>query len=545
MWPELFISLGFLGFYTVWALLVGGITVFGFICKFTRKRIIRDLLLSWLVGAIIITISPLGGLVFAVIARLFLTGLLKNIKISTIKESLAKDSIETIKMPKHKIITATALVLVFLGLLTAIFSPPMEVGWYNMNDITRVTHESTEASDITIIHWDDIKDMRIVAQEYALQVPKTMVTETGWRLSTDWDGIYSINNTLYWVMAYEPTRFANNGEPSPAYIIVNAQNPSDRTKIKETIEYSEERKGIPQFAYQLLTGKIRDIGFKLWVSHPYFIYGDTVFAHDNEGSPVWFAPVKLDIPTIFITKFYTTQVGVIVLENNGKTTLYTEKQIKEGNAPEWLLNNQVLIDEDYTEYRVDRWAKYATWQGFLNYHFKHENVFEIARNIYFQYDKPDGRTYGLVQLEPEGPTRKAITQYIEIETEGEKYGEVTIYDTRALGLIGPERALADVRGEISLYSDWYALQPLFKKIKGGFYYVVPVYSGYRESMTLKSVAVVDAKTEQVKLFPWGAQEVIGPTPTPQDNETISAPTDCRIIETKTVDGKLQLIIECE
>ena len=172
-------------------------------------------------------------------------------------------------------------------------------------------------------------------------------------------------------------------------------------------------------------------------------------------------------------------------------------------------------------------------------------MFEIARSIYFQYDKPKERTYGLVQLEPEGPTRKAITHYIELETSGKNYGDIIIYDTRALGLIGPERALADVRGEISLYSDWYALQPIFKEIKGGFYYVVPVYAGIRESMTLKAVAVVDARSEQVKLFPWGAQEIIGAPLTPKDNETAATDTSCKIIETKTLNGKLQLIIECE
>ncbi|MFH1432573.1 MAG: hypothetical protein ABIG84_05115 [archaeon] len=537
-------SLGFFGFYTLWAFLVGGIAVFGFISRFTTKKIIRDILFSWIVGVAIITSSPIGGLVFAVFFRLFVIGISKNVSMKIIKDAFTKEKVEVIKFSRRKLITAIIFILVFLRVLTVVFAPPMEVDWYNMKDAKIMTVDNKEASDVMNLEWDDIKDMRIVAQEYALQVPKTMVTESGWRLSNDWDGVYAIDDTLYWVMAYEPTRLANNGAPSPAYIIVNAQNPSDRVKIKETIEFSEERKGLAPFLYQAITGKIRDVNFNLWLKHPYFTYGDTVFTHDDDGKPVWFAPAKLDIPTIFVTKFYTIQVGVIVLENDGSTTLYTENQIKGGDAPPWLLADQVLIDEDYSEIRVARWAEFASWKGFLNFYFTHEDVFEIAQDLYFQYDKSGDRSFGLVQLEPEGPTRKAITQYIEIESSGKNYGDVTIYDTRALGLIGPERALADVRGEISLYSDWYALQPLFKQIKGGFYYVVPVYSGVMESMTLKSVAVVDAKTEQVKLFPWGSQEIITPG-APSGNETITTPTNCRIIETNTVSGKLRFTIECE
>ncbi|MCK4967553.1 MAG: hypothetical protein KAS12_00735, partial [Candidatus Aenigmarchaeota archaeon] len=406
---EFFLSLGFFGFYTIWALLVGGIAVYGFVSKFTRKKIIRDIFVSWFTGVLIITSSPIGGLIFAVFLRMFLIGFKSVISIETLKSTFIKPDDKPIKFPKHRIINVAIFLIIFLGILTVIFAPPMEVDWYNMRDSNIIMSEFTTTSDVSQINWNDIKDMRIVAQQYALQVPKTMVTETGWRLSTDWDGIYAINNTLYWVMAYEPTRFANIGEPSPAYIIVNAQNPSDRIKIKENIEYSEERKGLVPFIYQMITGKIRDVNFKLWYEHPYFNYGDSVFTHDNDGNPVWFAPAKLNLPTIFITKLYTTQTGVIVLGNSGDVVFYTEAQIDAEDTPLWMLKDQVLIDEDYSKVRVDRWAKYANWKGFLNFHFKHENVFEIASDLYFQYDKPDERTYGLIQLEPEGATRKAIT----------------------------------------------------------------------------------------------------------------------------------------
>ncbi|MBU4300147.1 MAG: hypothetical protein ABIF85_02805 [Nanoarchaeota archaeon] len=555
MWLELFTNLGFLGFYTLWAFLVGSIAVFGLLRGLVKRGHLENIILSWFVGAILVTASPIGSLVFAGFFRLIaegikITGLRKGIKRIHLMDEETPPT--RLKFAHPKLFAGTIAILIFLGITTLIFAPPLEVDWYKMRGSDTVIVEDAKSTLVLDIKWEDIQNMRLVSQEYALQVPKTMVTETGWSLSSDWDGIYSINNTLYWVMAYEPARLANNGEPSPAYIIVNAQNPSDRKKINENIEFSEERRDFVSLAYQIATGKIRDVKTKYWMKYPFFTYGDTVFTHDSEGSPVWFAPVKMRYPTKFIVKFYTEQVGIVVLNNNGVVTFYSEAEIRSGNAPKWLLEGQVLIDEDYSEERAAVWAKYASWKGFLNYYLQHENVFELARNMYFQYDKDTGRTYGLLQLEPEGRTRKAITQYIEIQADGKDYGTAKIYDTRTLGLIGPERALDDVRGEISLYSDWYALQPLFKKIKDGYFYVAPVYSGVREAMVLKAVAVVDAKSEQVKLFGWGAQNVEGGKAAVSDksdtdnaaNKTSAFGDNCTIASSKTIGKKLQIVVEC-
>lgn len=548
MWLELFTNLGFFGFYTLWAFFVGSIAVFGLFRDLVKRGHLWNILLSWFVGAIIITVSPIGGLVFAVFFRLIaegikITGFRKVKRVRLMDEEIPPMQL---KFAHPKLFAGTVAILIFLGITTLIFAPPLEVDWYKMRGIDTVVVEGAKPTPVSDIVWDDIQNMRLVSQEYALQVPKTMVAETGWSLSSDWDGVYAINNTLYWVMAYEPARLANNGKPSPAYIIVNAQNPSDRRKINEDIEFSEERRDIISLAYQIATGKIRDAKTKYWMAYPFFTYGDTVFTHDSEGKPAWFAPVKLRYPTKFIIKFYTEQVGITVLDNGGAVKFYSEAEIRGGNAPKWLLEGQVLIDEDYSEERADVWARYAAWKGFLSYYFQHENVFELARDMYFQYDKDTGRTYGLLQLEPEGKTRKAITHYIEIEAPGKNYGNVKIHDTRTLGLIGPERALDDVRGEISLYSDWYALQPLFKKIKDGYFYVAPVYSGINEAMALKAVAVVDAKSEQVKLFVWGAQNVEdGKAVVSDTNMNTSAFGDnCTIASSKTIGKKLQIIVEC-
>ena len=551
MWLELFTNLGFFGFYTLWAFFVGSIAVFGLFRELVKHSHLWNILLSWFVGAILVTLSPIGSLVFAVFFRLIaegikITGLRKEIKrVHLIDEELP---VTRLKFANPKLFAGAVAIIIFLGITTAIFAPPFEVDWYKMRGIEPVVVEDAKSTPVSDIVWEDIQNMRLVSQEYALQVPKTMVTETGWSLSTDWDGIYAINNTLYWVMAYEPARLANNGKPSPAYIIVNAQNPTERIKINEDIEYSEERRDMISLAYQAATGKIRDVKTKYWMAYPFFTYGDTVFTHDSSGAPVWFSPVKIRYPTRFIVKFYTEQVGIVSIDNSGNVVFYSESDLREGRAPQWLLENQVLIDEDYSEERADVWAKYAAWNGFLSYYFQHENVFELARDLYFQYDKDTGRTYGLIQLEPEGKTRKAITHYIEADATGKNYGKMNIYDTRNLGLIGPERALDDVRGEISLYSDWYALQPLFKKIKNGYFYIAPVYSGINEAMALKAVAVVDAKSEQVKLFVWGAQNVEGEVTVPGSNATTANTSafgeNCTITSSKTIGKKLQIIVEC-
>ncbi|MCK4927710.1 MAG: hypothetical protein KAS11_04525, partial [Candidatus Aenigmarchaeota archaeon] len=70
------------------------------------------------------------------------------------------------------------------------------------------------------------------------------------------------------------------------------------------------------------------------------------------------------------------------------------------------------------------------------------------------------------------------------------------------------------------------------------------------SMVLKAVAVVDAKTEQVKLFPWHDLESDGEdiqADSPEDGSTLESSqfSDCKILSSKNADGKLVMTIECE
>ncbi|MBW6451662.1 MAG: hypothetical protein K0B02_02935 [DPANN group archaeon] len=548
MWVELFTQLGFIGYYTLWALIIGSIAIF----KFEAKHAIRRLVPAWFVGILLISISPIASIIGAVMIRILKHTLENSFSLSIEDVLLSSMTNKTIKKEKNaefsfKILLTAIGILFILNIVASIFAPPMEVGWYNMNDVNIEKLDIKTTAKVSDITWDNIKNMRLVSEEYALQIPKTMVTETGWTLSYDWDGVYSINNTLYWVMVYEPSRLVNTKNPSPAYILVNAQDPSDRTKIKEDIRYSEERNDLVSLLYPLITtGKIYDVKTKYWLKYPFFNYGDTVFTHDDNNEPIWFAPVKFEFPTIFITKFYTEQVGVITLDNKGNTIFYSNKEIKDGNVPAWLLNNQILIDQQYSEMRVDKWAKYNEWKGFLNYNFQHEQVYELAQNLFFQYDSTNGKTSGFMQLEPEGATRKAITHYINIDAAGSEFGDVNIYDITALELIGPKRALDDARGQVSLYSDWYPLQPLFKEINGAYFYVVPIYSGFRESMVLRAVAVIDAKTEQVKLFEWGDVEDQKDklvTEKPTTNVT-STSTDCEVVSTEIINNKIMIVTEC-
>ena len=79
LWIDIFTNLGFVGFYTLWALLAGGIAVFGITSNFGKKGLIRDILFSWIVGIVLVSISSTGALIFAVILRIFLIGLSKSI----------------------------------------------------------------------------------------------------------------------------------------------------------------------------------------------------------------------------------------------------------------------------------------------------------------------------------------------------------------------------------------------------------------------------------------------------------------------------------
>lgn len=537
-WADTFLSLGFAGFYTLWALFVGSIAVLGIF----KRSLVYNVLMSWTFGIFLVSLSPIGSLVLAVFIRMFVLGFSK----------LTKEEIERIfvfedrkKTKTHRILWLVfpLFALFVLYIFTIIFSPPLEVGWYKMKDAPIIELSREPSSTVSEITWEDVKGMRLVSQEYALQIPKTLITETGWKLSDRWDGVYPINGTLYWVSSYEPSTIINAGNPSPAYVLISGQDPSDRKKIYENIEYSEERGKIPEILYQIWKGRIRDIGLILWLKYPFFEFGDPILTH-NEKGPVWIKPAKMSLPTMFLVKFYTDQVGIVAIENDGTVTFYSTAQIRSGSVPAWL-ESQILIDENYNELRVYKWAKYNYWSDFLNYNFQHENVFEIAQDLYFQYDKKNNRNYALIQLEPEGRERKSITHFIEIESSGRNFGNMTIYDSRKLELIGPERALDDVRGEVSIYKNWYPLQPLFKKIRDGYFYVVPVYSGDFEAMVLRGVAVVDAKREQVKLFKWA--EVPEQTATQGETEqsqSDNSPKGCTIISTQKIENKLRITMEC-
>ncbi|OYT34281.1 MAG: hypothetical protein B6U87_02360 [Candidatus Aenigmarchaeota archaeon ex4484_52] len=545
MWVELFLYLGFFGYYILWALFVGIIAIF----NFKKDKIIRNLFLSFIAGIILISIGPIEGIIASIFVRLFIIGIKKTFDVKNF-DSLIKGNKEIVVLKSSKILTGLSALIVFLMLSIIIFAPPMEVKWYKMDNakIEIINHTSSFNADKVI--WEDIKDTRLVCQEYALQIPKTMVTETGWQLSKDWDGIYPINNTLYWVMVYEPTTLVNMKNPSPAYILVNGADPAKRFKIKEKIKYSEQRSNLIGLIYQILTtGKIYDVKIKYWLKYPFFNYGDAVFTHDDNGEPIWFAPIKMNFPTIFIIKFYTEQIGIVTLDNNGQTKIYSNNDIKNKKAPDWLLNNNILIDEQYSQMRMDKWAKYAHWKNFLNYYFQHENVFELAQRLFFQYDKTKDHAYGFMQLEPEGKNRKAITHFANIDASGENFGDVLINDIRQLELIGPKRALSDVRGQISLYSDWYALQPLFRKIKGSYFYIIPVYSGIDTSMVLRAIAVVDAKTEQVKLFKWEdvglKEEIRKNNVTETINSFNQTQTKCSVVSAEKINSKLRIVMECD
>ncbi len=534
IWADTLVSLGFIGFFTVWAGSVGIIAVFGAF----KKGLLYNILMSWILGIFLALLSPIGSIIIAIFVRMFLFGFSKLTR-AEIGHIFVFDNSKTPKITGRLFWAFLPFMILFAAYAAAtVLAPPLEVGWYNMRDATIIELAKSPTTAVSDIEWDDIKEMRLVSQEYALQIPKTMVTETGWKLSPTWDGIYPINGTQYWVASYEPAALINSGNPSPAYVIVSGHDPSDRKKIYENIEYSDGRSSLSDLLYQIYRGKIRDLGVVLWLKYPFFDFGDPILTHDDNG-PVWIRPAKLSIPTLFLVDFYTEQSGIVTLDNSGNAGFYSTEQIRAGNSPQWL-EKQVLIDEAYSGERVLKWAKYYYWKDFINFYLQHENVFEMAQDLYFQYDKSGGRNYALVQLEPEGRERKSITHFIEIESSGRDFGAVNIYDSRKLELIGPGRALDDVRGEVSIYKNWYPLQPLFKKIKDGYFYVVPVYSGEEEAMVLRGAAVVDAKTEQVKIFKWAD----APETTDSVDGSLQVPKDCSVISAQTVDGKLRITLEC-
>lgn len=489
-------TLGLPFYATVWMLILGGASVGGFYTRISghkgKARIpwAGEIFLAWFMGILVFFNTTANFAVFLAVAlRIFF-------------EALFVGYTWFFGMDKHphyaKIRFALFAVLLLL-IFSSLWNPPVALRLLGVDDVELLTPVQPDAaSTIQSIVYEDLKDVRIVSQEYASQLPRTELVETGYTVAGRYGtvDVYPADGGLRWISVYEPTVFLKKGQPSPYYVEINAMNPGDRQKVAASVKYSER-----DFFWSFLAskGQVLSTKLRLRLYHPGLLFGDGYYVPEEKG---WVYPYGvIDYEILPLTTIYR-QLGVAFLDGEtGKVTIH-----KFGTVPA-NLQQYLLLEEYFAEERLGVWAAYHKWDGVLSYHFSQPEIFEPAEDLFFQYDEADNNFYALLQFEPRGSQRKSIVSWAEVAANGPNQGEITMYDARDLGLIGPVKATSIIESEVSQYSkagfDWIVFQPQFKFIKGRYVYVAPIYAGQGVRITIKAIGVVDAKTEQVKILFWG------------------------------------------
>ncbi|MFC1454903.1 hypothetical protein ACFLQI_02330 [Candidatus Undinarchaeota archaeon] len=485
-------SLGFGFFISIWMILLGLITVGGFFTRFNHGKVssavlVQELAVSWFVGIVLFfSTSPNIALFIAIILRAFIEAVY----------ALIITPFNRKKKPLSPFIAFAIVGILIVLFLSSFWNPPVLLSLLSMDEVELLEpmplDPDTSIRDIT---YDDLSDIRIVSQEYASQLPRTELVETGYDVAGSYSSVdvYPYDNGLRWLAVYEPTILFKKGIPSPYYVQINAMNPADREKVKKEITYSER----DPFWSTIISQKILNTKFLLKLQHPAYKFGDGYYVPELDS---WIYPYGYTDYNILPLAVIYKQLGVAVIDSTGTTTAY-----EFGAIPEQY-QELLLLEEYYAEEQAYYWAKYHKWDGVITYHFSQPEIFEPAEDLFFQYDLEDNHFYGLLQFEPAGSQRKSIVAWAEMEANGPDTGSLAMYDARDLGLIGPIKAISIIESEVSQYSkegfEWVVFQPQFKQIKGRYVYVAPIYAGYGVRITIKGIGIVDAKSEQVKILLW-------------------------------------------
>ena len=484
-------SLGFVVYYTIGMALLGAIAVAGFYTRMmwrydTGRKWLAEIGFSWFVGLFLFMNITVNLAVFLAFGM--------RIVFEAIFISMSRGLGLKMKTSHSPIVT---LLMIVLGIMmvSMLWNPPTLMKMLDVDEIEMAQPKQMQEGDVLDISYDDVKDIRVVSQEYASQLPRTELVETGfdvagWRSRVD---VYPVDGKLRWISVYEPTIFLKKGEPSPYYVIINAMNPGDREKVAASIKYSERDP-----FWSLIAGRdVLNTNLRLRLSHPGYRYGDGYYVPELDS---WIYPYGVYDYNVLPLAFIYKQVGVAVLDANGQVTLHELGSIPAG------VGKYLVLEEKYAEERMTAWARYNAWKDPIDYIFRQPQIFEPAEDLFYQYESVDDRFYALVQFEPMGGQRKSIVSWAEVVANGEGVGELQMFDARDLGLIGPVKATSIIESEVSQYSrtglEWVVLQPQFKYIRGRYVYVAPIYAGRGVKITIKGIGVVDAKTEQVKVLLW-------------------------------------------
>ena len=497
-------SFGFLFYYTIWTFILGAIAFFGFYGRLEGRlpmgrRIEVEALFSWALGL------------------MFFSGLTANFAIAVaiairilLEAGYRFFMSMTRRRPKPFNIFSALSIGILLVLASSLWNPPVAMRLLDVDDVELLAPEElAPESSVENILFQDLTDIRIVSQEYAAQLPRTELVETGYGIAGSYASVdvFPESGKLSWISVYEPSVFLKLGKPSPYYVSINAFNPADRKKVNASIKYSE-RNWLLSFIAS--GGEVLNTHLRLKLFHPGYIYGDGYFVPELNS---WIYPYGVIDYAVLPFAVVYKQVGISVLDEKGEVSLY-----ELGSVPEEY-TGYLTMETSYAIARSLTWAKYHKWKDPIDYYLAQPEIFEPAEDLFYQYESDTERFYALMQFEPRGAERKGIVTWAEIEANGPDVGKITMYDTRDLGLIGPVKAKSIIESEVSQYSkpgfEWVAFQPQFKYIDERYVYIAPIYAGRGVSRTIKAVGIVDAKTEQARIFFWkdvlteegGAEEI--------------------------------------
>jgi len=499
---EIIDQLGFAFYTTVWMAALGLIAFGGFYTRVTthrrgqRRRFfwLSEILISWFVGLIMFFNTTANFALFMAVAlRIFL-------------EFLFVFYVWFFGLQRHphyvKIRSILFMILLVL-LFSSLWNPQIKLQMLGVDKLELLEPQPLDPlASIQQITHEDLKDIRIVSQEYAAQLPRTELVETGYTVGgrNGAVDVYPSDGKLQWVTVYEPTVFLKKGKPSPYYVIINAMDPGDRRKVRTEIKYSERD---AFWSFIASGGEVLSTKLRLKLFHPGLIFGDGYYVPSIDS---WIYPYGIIDYNIAPLATIYRQLGIAVLDDQtGSVALH-----KLDSVPEEY-SQLLILEEFFAEERLGLWAAYHKWTGVLNYHFSQPEIFEPAEDLLYQYDADTNNFYALLQFEPAGSTRKSIVAWAEVAANGQENGQIKLYDARDLGLIGPVKASSIIESEVSQYSKagfaWVVLQPQFKYIRGRHVYVAPIYAGEGVRITIKGIGIVDAKTEQVKIIFW--KDIIG------------------------------------
>ena len=412
---------------------------------------------------------------------------------------------------KTKVSVLLSGIVVLIFLIYFVIWIEASVVTYDINSLeTSLLDDSTDYMELGIPTSRDY--IRIVSndQVYSLAIRnKKSYDWSSWTDVSDSDNII-LNpqfasklgleeNQMYWILPYEPDTFYQKifGR-SPAYLLVNVNNPNDKKTVLYDMDVTEEKyfdKGVRNIA---------------WWNAPWFIPSDPVPTPTDDGELVWVVPEYLDLNFLWVP-WYVQWTGEILIQSNGDAYgkyFYSVESFKKLLEIEPWLGYTTLYPQEIGEkisyiYGMNRkgwWNRFVLGPN--------EGLIEIPEfeAPYLIQTEPETQRF-YIMMEPRGVGSRNLFGYFTIITNGRDAGDVRfvkVPDDRVV--YGPNVAessvLTSIRTETA-YSNIYAKQAILYNLNNTLSYIIPITSSSSEVggegfeyVFLKYIGIVDPENAE-------------------------------------------------